>query len=141
MSLVTKIDTEKCPHCGAPYCEEGVKQDSHFGNQTGPGHKPPEIRGGHNGDRWEYRSFTCGFQLEYIPNYRKVMPHEYRICGYDPAHADVAAARVAFIEKLVKYANRGTINVDQLFREHCIRKLKGWDFRIDAIGYPNKEPR
>jgi len=59
------VTTAACPHCE---CEEVVKEE--IGISSYPYHQSREIRYHTNGTRWENRQFLCGYELQFVPNYK-----------------------------------------------------------------------
>jgi len=67
------IKTEKCPICGCDVVvNEGVEKELHL----------PKIRQHTNGSTWEHRTFACGCEICYSPNFSR---EEVRgKCSFDP---------------------------------------------------------
>ena len=49
-----------------------------------------------SGAQWEFREFSCGQELPYVPNFSRTMPSDYRVCRRDPK----ILARRAEIERV-----------------------------------------
>lgn len=59
--MLKYIKTEKCPICGCELIKsENVEVDSFNKNK---------YREHCNGGRWETRTFSCGYRIEYCPNF------------------------------------------------------------------------
>ena len=59
-----------CPTCG---CEVVVREEIEISQRYGPNSNKgkPYIREHTNGQRWEIRTFLCGFSTTWVPNYSR----------------------------------------------------------------------
>lgn len=113
------IKTERCPTCNAPPCEEGVETDSFVFSTN---NQPPKIREHVHGGTWEWRKFTCGYKVKYIPNFRQEQPSKYNHCLQDPVLVEAHDQRKVWLKEVVDYAKK-SMDVDDCFRDYIVGKL------------------
>lgn len=73
--MLKYLKTKECPFCG---CTEIIREEVQKAVFT----STPQIKEHSNKQRWEKRKFLCGYEVEYIPNYEKDIPHIYSECFY-----------------------------------------------------------
>lgn len=71
----------ECPECG---CSTIVKEEV----EATYNHRDEcfEIHTHTNGDRWERRTFLCGYSTQYVPNFQSCQSQ--RECAHNPAFKD-----------------------------------------------------
>lgn len=93
------IKTNKCPVCG---CTEVIEESVETDCVT------EGIRVHSNGGSWEHRTFLCGMEIRYIPNFRsETMAGR---CKNDPAYLEFMAKYKKDKERLIPLCEDNDIN-------------------------------
>jgi len=109
------LKSTTCPKCGAPACEEGVQFDT-FG-------KEPKVRQHCNGERWEWRKFTCGQKIEWVPNYSREVLDTFYVCRQSPERLEMVKVREEWIESIITHVEE-TGDVDDRYRHTIVNHLR-----------------
>lgn len=93
---------DTCPVCGDTLVVSERLKISRLGGET------RVVRHG-NGALWEYREFSCGQELEYVPNFSRTALSDYRVCQRDPK----LLARRAQIERVQHQLEETLASLDE----------------------------
>src|SRR5690348_16476697 len=106
------IKTTACPIRGdSRVINESVEMNS-FNN---------EVRAHVNGGHWEKRTFACGQQMEYIPNFNDDRLSNYHICKNDPNLIEKKRLRQEAVDQTQAFIK--TLNVDDNFKERLLHEV------------------
>jgi len=101
MQLVHLVE-ENCPTCGArtKACEQSWRHT--------------------NGAWQEYRTYECGFRVEFIPNFMKSYPCDP--CQRSTEYTDKMAKRELAIDQLMELVRE--LDIDGAFRDNMLMTLR-----------------
>jgi len=100
--LLKHIEQETCSTCGSVICKE-------------------ETRGTHcNGETFEYRTFVCGCEIMYSPNFSKALTHTD--CPRTPARIARSKAIEKLATKIKLLVNRS--DVDEDIKDRILANVK-----------------
>ncbi len=109
--MLQHISTNACPHCGSTQViSESIDVD----------HGSREIRQHVNGQRWERRTFACGHEVQWVPNF-SAEQHAGE-CQRAEAFQQRQAKRKAAYAKLTAYVQK--LDVDESFKEAALRSIQ-----------------
>jgi predicted nucleic-acid-binding Zn-ribbon protein len=111
-SMLVHLKTIDCPKCGCISVEEESVDTSNG-----------KIRMHTNGQRWEYRTFTCGYKAEFSPNYGRDIEADYSRCRNDEEYIEKMKKREAAIDTLILTAQQ-VEGIDDNFKADLVYRVK-----------------
>jgi hypothetical protein len=102
------ISIEACPTCHAPAVQDRIESDL-----------AGKIRQHCMGGQWERRTFSCGAEVSYVPNFQRI-EHTGQ-CRNDPAYLEKIQKRRRLMQALLEVV--GLFDVDEDFRNDLRRDL------------------
>jgi len=67
-----------------------------------------------NGQRWERRTFLCGQEINWIPNFEREEIHKYNICTFNDAYKDKQRKILASKKAVKDFID--TLDIDEIRR-------------------------
>lgn len=111
---LTHVKTNACPVCSETrVVSESVKTSSLDRN---------EILEHAHGGKWERREFLCGYEVEYVPNYRE--DEKKSPCRRDPIVAERKAKRQIALDKTLAFIET-LEDVDDSYRSTLSTEVYG----------------
>ena len=103
-----EIKTTKCPICGNSVV---TKEEISWMHTNGHGN--------------EIRRFSCGYEIEFVPNFMKEYPVKRTCCKNDPEPKILKNERMLTVERILKYIEKLKISEgNKSFKSDLISRIK-----------------